>query len=143
MSLPPAGGSRGFEVEEDRASTIRQPSFDFSDHDVSDNGHEDHLGDYSTRMDELFEDGEDQDLPEEDEEDDDDGAFLYTGVDAADIPTGYKDQLRDVLGPELTDDDEIEADEVERSLVMDGNGEILHSDDDESVVSSYISKDIN
>lgn len=119
--------------EEDRASTIRQPSFDFSDQGGSDEEHEDHVGDYSTRMDEVFDEGEgDSDaLDQEDEEDEEEG-FLYTGVDAADVSTGYRDQLRDVLGPELTDD-ETEAHEVEKSLVVDDTNDVIEFEDEASV----------
>ncbi|KAF9465048.1 hypothetical protein BDZ94DRAFT_1117445, partial [Collybia nuda] len=93
--------------------------FDFSDNGGSDEDHEDHVGDYSTRMEELFDEGEgDSDSHNQDDEDDDEEGFLYTGVDAADVSTGYRDQLRDLLGPELTDD-ELEVHEVERSLVID------------------------
>ncbi|RDB25342.1 Vacuolar protein sorting-associated protein 8 [Hypsizygus marmoreus] len=129
MSSPPAGSLQLPElVDEDGASTIRQPSFDFSDHDASDND-EEHPGDYSTRMEELFDEEDESDAHVEDEEDEEEG-FLYTGVDAGDIPTGYRDQLRDVLGSDLTDDDEMEANEVEKSLVIDEHDEVLHFEDD-------------
>lgn len=64
----------------------------------------DHTGNYSTRMDELFEDegGHEENGDEEDEEE----GFLYTGVDSSDI-SGYQDRLRDVLEDE-TDDEDVE-----------------------------------
>jgi hypothetical protein len=142
MSLSTNGGSDRPHLhgkEEDKASTIRQPSFDFSDHDVSDTEHDEHPGDYTTRMEELFDNGEDDaDFREKDDvnEDDDDEGFFYTGIDAADVPTGYQEQLRDVLGSELSDDDELEAHEVERSLVIDDRAGI-HSNDDEPLVSAF------
>lgn len=141
MSLSPSGDSHVSKViDDDRASTIRQPSLDFSDHEVTDNDHDDleHPGDYSTRMEELFEDGENESSHGEDEDSDDEENFLYTGADALDMPAGYRDQLRDVLGPELTDDDEIEAHEVERSLVIEESDGILHGLDDEPLVSFAI-----
>ncbi|KAG5650521.1 hypothetical protein H0H81_011939 [Sphagnurus paluster] len=107
-------------------STVRQPSPEFSDH-ASDFNTEEHPGDYSTRMEELFADGE-EDVVELEDEDEDEEGFLYTGIDAADTPVGYKDQLRDVLGAELTDD-EMDAHEVERSLVLDDSELNLHFDD--------------
>ncbi|KAM6502245.1 Golgi CORVET complex core vacuolar protein 8 domain containing protein [Amanita muscaria] len=59
----------------------------------------DHPGDYSTRMEELFDDEDELGSNTDDE------AFVYTGVDA-DTPagSGYHDQLRDILGPEAGDD---------------------------------------
>ncbi|KAG6911131.1 hypothetical protein DXG01_003871 [Tephrocybe rancida] len=100
-------------VDEDSASTLRQPSPGLSDNA------EEHPGDYSTRMDELFDDGDDEAEPVADVDDDEDGeGFVYAGVDAPDIPTGYTDRLRDVLGSELTDDDS-DVLEVEMSSVHD------------------------
>lgn len=88
--------------EDDQASTIRQPSFHLSD--VEDLESDDHEGDYSTRMEELMDDGEDSDTHDAVEIDD---GFLYTGIDSADMSTGYKDTLRDVLGPDHDEDDEM------------------------------------
>lgn len=65
---------------------------------------EEHSGDYSTQMDELFSD-EYETHGGTDAEDNDDEGFVYTGVDAPAISTGYADQIRDVLGSELTDDE--------------------------------------
>lgn len=124
------------DIEEDKATTIRQPSPDFSDHDVSDIERDEHPGDYSTRMEELFEDGEDgADFREKDDvnEEDDEEGFLYTGIDA-DVPTGYRERLRDVLGSELSDDDELEAHEATRSLFNDDAARIPSND--EPLVSS-------
>jgi hypothetical protein len=68
------------------------------------------LGDYSTRMDEIFDDERDDNDSEVfggDEEEEDEG-FVYEGVDAP--PKGaYRDQLRDVLG---SDNEEDEDDEL-------------------------------
>ncbi|KAG6895376.1 hypothetical protein C0992_001583 [Termitomyces sp. T32_za158] len=65
---------------------------------------EEHSGNYSTQMDELFNDGYES-HGSNDAEDNEDEGFVYTGVDAHAVPTGYADQLRDVLGSELTDDE--------------------------------------
>jgi hypothetical protein len=125
MSSPITGGSVNLlqELQEDGAGTIRKPSFDFSDHGDSDTEHDEHPGDYSARMEELFEDGED-DAPgfreKGEDEDDDDEAFLYTGVDAGDLHAGYQERLRDVLGSEISDDDEWEeAPGVKRASTVD------------------------
>jgi hypothetical protein len=99
----------------------RKPSLGFSDHDGEDNEEDyHHGGDYSTRMEELFEDGDDD--PEAHDDDDEEEGFLYTGVDADESTGDYRSQLRDVLGPDLEEDEE---QEVERSL--------LHEVDDEKL----------
>jgi hypothetical protein len=56
--------------------------------------------DYSARMEELLSEPED-----EEDEDDPDSEFVYTGVDAEVSSANYRDQLRDVLGPEHEDTD--------------------------------------
>ena len=53
-------------------------------------------------MEELFDDGASDMSHDEDDE-----GFVYTGLDATNTNKGYKDILRDVLGSELTDDEEI------------------------------------
>jgi vacuolar protein sorting-associated protein 8 len=95
------------ELEEDGASTIRQPSLNIPDNDGED---ESHQGDYSSRLEELLGDGSDIQDDESDGED-----FLYTGVDTDVVSGGYREQLRDVLG-EHGDDDAYEN-EVENSLL--------------------------
>jgi hypothetical protein len=71
------------------------------DDDVSDS---DHPGDYTTRMEELF----------DDEDQTDDEVFVYNGVDVDTSITDYNHQLRDILGPENgvdeNDDTESRAD---------------------------------
>lgn len=61
-------------------------------------GEDEQDGDYSTRMEELFADdppeSKEEGLNLDDEEEEE--GFLYTGNDA-DLSTGYRDQLRDVL----------------------------------------------
>ncbi|KAG6869129.1 hypothetical protein C0993_001694 [Termitomyces sp. T159_Od127] len=86
----------------DAASTSRQPSPVLSDVNA-----EQHSGNYTTQMEELFNDESETHggTDAEDDEDDEDEGFVYTGVDAPAIPTGYADQLRDVLGSEHTDDE--------------------------------------
>ncbi|PFH51516.1 hypothetical protein AMATHDRAFT_2972 [Amanita thiersii Skay4041] len=61
-------------------------------------------GEYSSRMEELFADA-DRDL----EDQSDDEEFLYTGVDANNTSAGYNDQLRDILGPEMGDNEDKEV----------------------------------
>ncbi|OBZ70877.1 Vacuolar protein sorting-associated protein 8 [Grifola frondosa] len=88
---------------------------DFSDIE-GDEAHDDHPGDYSTRFDELMSDGEDIDGHGEGHtEDDEEEGFLYTGVDS-EPAGGYREQLRDVLGPDH-EDDEVDERHPERSLV--------------------------
>lgn len=82
---------------------------------------EDHGGDYSTRMEELFGgDEEDHGGESEDEEEE----FVYDGVDVDQVTgTNYREQLRDVLGPD--DSSEFEEQEIERSLLKDDPSETL------------------
>ncbi len=72
------------------------------DDDVSDS---DHPGDYAARMEELFDDDEDQT---------DDEVFVYNGVDADTSMTDYHHQLRDILGPEngVDENDDTESKEM-------------------------------
>lgn len=102
-----------------QASSASIPdSFTFSD----DGGAEDALeGDYSTRFEELMSDDEDENknvptrLSHNKEAADEDEGFFYTGRDSQ--PSGtYREQLRDVLGADV-EDDELEEQEVESSLV--------------------------
>ena len=82
-----------------------------SDHDfnLSDNEGDDSpepgLGDYSARFEELISDGEDGEGHGIDEDEDaDEEAFVYSGVDS-DPSGGYREQLRDVLGPDHEEDE--------------------------------------
>ncbi|TFK44739.1 hypothetical protein BDQ12DRAFT_33587 [Crucibulum laeve] len=125
-------------IEEDRTHELtssEDPALHFSDSDEEgsdDDEHEhEHSGDYSTRMDELFDDGEDVLEAENDEEDEDeDVGFLYTGVDAPEISVGYRDQLRDVLGTDLDEDEEREEIDANNSFLSDSEHK-LDLDDDE------------
>ncbi|KAI0373910.1 hypothetical protein BV20DRAFT_1049354 [Pilatotrama ljubarskyi] len=85
----------------------------FSDSEGGDSP-DDGAGDYSARFEELMSDGEDGDA-NDDNDDEDEGGFVYSGVDA-DPTGGYREQLREVLGPDH-EEDELEEQEVERSLV--------------------------
>lgn len=90
----------------------RMPSPDGSDEDTE---HEDLVsGDYSTRMEQIFdEEGQvhSQGQEMDDEEDEDEEGFVYQGVDSE--PRGaYRDQLHDILGSAHEDD---ELDEKELS----------------------------
>ena len=109
---------------------VREPSLGFSDTSGEEDEHEDqYQGDYSSRMEELFEDGEDD---EGQEDDDDDEGFLYTGIDADESLGDYRSQLREVLGPEHEEEEEeAEVLEVERSLLHDVDNEKVDPDDPE------------
>ncbi|KAG6857676.1 hypothetical protein H0H87_004092 [Tephrocybe sp. NHM501043] len=113
----PDGTHFRYVLDEDGANTLRQSSPGLSDN--GDANAEEHPGDYSTRMEELFDDREDGPEPfaDEDEDEDEDEGFVYTGVDAPPVTIGYIDQLREVLGSELTDD-ELNAHEVGQPLAQ-------------------------
>ncbi|THU95630.1 hypothetical protein K435DRAFT_723399 [Dendrothele bispora CBS 962.96] len=109
-------------------------SLGFSDNEDNDE-HEfdEHPGDYSTRMEELFEDEEDGPNAHIDGDDsEDEEGFIYTGADADVSITSYRDQLRDVLGPEHEEeaDSVVDAREVEKSLIVE-HEEGNESDSDE------------
>ncbi|KAH7888664.1 Golgi CORVET complex core vacuolar protein 8-domain-containing protein [Phlebopus sp. FC_14] len=104
---------------------MRALSPSLSSNDIDD----DHVGNYSSRMGELFDD-DDREADDVDENfvydgmdadstgtDDAEEGFVYDGVDAEQVTsTHYHEQLRDVLGPEDSSDI-FEEDEVERSLL--------------------------
>ncbi|KIK99408.1 hypothetical protein PAXRUDRAFT_525673 [Paxillus rubicundulus Ve08.2h10] len=97
---------------------------------------EENGGDYSTRMEELF----DGDV--EEEEDDEEEGFLYDGVDAERITgANYREQLRDVLGPDDTSDT-FEEDEVERSLfqedLSENRGDVSGNGPSRSTLTSFL-----
>ncbi|KAG5342691.1 hypothetical protein C0989_010659 [Termitomyces sp. Mn162] len=124
-----------YDTTADIASTSRQPSPVLSDH-ASGSNTEVHSGDYSTRMDELFNDEYKTYGDAGADDDDDDEGFVYTGVDAPDIPAGYTDQLREVLGSELTDD-EMDAPDLKLSSIHEedhepGNKSLPHDDEETS-----------
>lgn len=100
------------------ATASHDEAFHFSDNDGDDEAPDPGLGDYSARFDELMSDSEDHEGgdAEDDGDDDDEEAFVYSGVDA-DPTGGYREQLRDVLGPDHEEDELEEEQEVERSLV--------------------------
>jgi len=105
----------GHNLDDDHGHS-RKPSLGLSEYE----GEDDNVGDYSTRMEELFE--EDDGDEETGEDDDDEEGFLYTGVDANDSTGDYCSQLRDVLGPEAGEDQTEEL-EIERSLLHDAENE--------------------
>ena len=78
---------------------------DFSDNDEGEHEYQDHPGDYSTRMDELF-----TDQGEEDEEGSPSQSPRSGGVGVT--KATYREQLRDVLGSETTGEDD-EADDLD------------------------------
>jgi len=79
-----------------------------------------YAGDYSSHMEELFDEDAEGSFhgsdPDEDEE-----SFIYNGADVDDTPAGYQERLLDVLGSDHNEDDGSELDsdvlEVETSLV--------------------------
>jgi hypothetical protein len=99
-------------------SALASPAL--SDHDTDEAEHEDlGAGDYSARLHEIMngvdniEQGDvNGDAIEEEEEED----FVYDGVDAE--PRGdYREQLRDILGPDH-EDDELEEKDVEQTILL-------------------------
>jgi len=80
------------------------------DEDAEDN----HEGDYSTRMEELF--GDEGEVEANSSDDDE---FVYDGVDAERVSgANYQQQLRDVLGSDDASDN-LDEEEVEKSLFRD------------------------
>lgn len=119
------------DVEDDGASTIRQPTLHLSDDEPDEDEEDfDYQGDYSSRMEELLDDENEFDVTG----DDDDEGFVYTGIDVEEPSGGYRDQLRDVLGAEH-EDDETEEHEVESSLLHDIDSEKLAFGEDVGLVS--------
>lgn len=115
--------------------------FNFSDNE-GDDAPEGGLGDYSAQFEELMSDGEDEGGhggDDDDDEDDNGGeeGFVYSGVDA-DPTGGYREQLRDVLGPDHEEDELVEEQEVEHSLVheVEENEKFAATIEDEARVSS-------
>ncbi|GJE92724.1 WD40 and Vps8 domain-containing protein [Phanerochaete sordida] len=103
-----------------RLSAGRSASPVFSDMGMEEVPDDDHLGDYSTRLEELMSDDEpSDDRGQEDEDEEDEGeGFFYNGVDAE--PSGtYREQLRDVLGPDHEDDDASDPLEVRQDVLHD------------------------
>jgi len=72
---------------------------DFSDNDEGEHEYQDHHGDYSARMDELF-----TDQGEEDEEGSPSHSPRSEGVEAT--KATYRERLRDVLGSDATGEDD-------------------------------------
>lgn len=125
MASPSSSTDVGSQINGNRPDNkqghARKPSFDSSDHDGEvDEEDYHHGGDYSSRMEELF---DDEDNSEAHEDDEDEEGFLYTGVDANESSGDYRSQLRDILGPEHEEEDE--ELEVERSLLHDLDNEKL------------------
>jgi vacuolar protein sorting-associated protein 8 len=107
----------GTQKEQHSVSLDRSESPVFSDTEVD--GQDDgHLGDYSTRLEELMSDDEGHSGDQEDSDDDEGERFVYSGVDAEPAGT-YREQLRDVLGPDHDDDDAYDPLEVEQDVLHD------------------------
>jgi vacuolar protein sorting-associated protein 8 len=86
-----------------------------------------HAGDYSSHMEELFDEETEGSFHGSDSEEE---GFIYHGADAVDTPAGYQERLWDVLGSDHNES-EFDALEVEHSLVYD-----QHTGD-EPLVSEY------
>lgn len=126
MASPPsntivASPTNGHNVDDEKGHS-RKPSLGFSDQDGETNEDDDNTGDYSTRMEELFEEEDDGDAHQDEEEDEE--GFVYSGVDADESNGDYRSQLRDVLGLEheegYTEDLEVES-------------PLLHKEEDEKI----------
>jgi len=143
--------------EDDRASTIRQPSIQVthedddqegssgedSEEDEGNSDSEQHPGDYSTQIEEFMEDGESNGADED--EDEDEEGFVYDGVDADESPGNYRDRMRDVLEAEEEEEQDSEEEhqqkgtseyEVEKSLLHETTSE-QGEFDDEPLVSYF------
>ena len=106
-----------------------EEDFAFSDTDADD-APDVGLGDYSMRFEELMSDSEEDGHHGGDEEDEDEEeGFIYNGVDS-DPTSGYREQLRQVLGP---DHEEEEAEEPEES---ESEGEELEDEDGDEEAAS-------
>ena len=132
MASPPSNADavshmNGQNVDEEWSHSPNT-SCGLSDHDGEENEDDDNAGDYSTRMEELFEEDDDEDAHEDDE----DEGFIYTGMDADNSAGDYRSQLRDVLGPEL-EEEYTEELEVERSLLHEDNEKVAFSTDNPQV----------
>lgn len=129
----------GHQLEDDERGHVRKPSLGFSEAGAEGEEDEDeYQGDYSTRMEELFEDGEGGNAEEDDDEDEEEEeGFLYTGMDADESTGDYRSQLRDVLGPDHEEEEEEEMDEleVETSLLHEVDDEKIGLKHDDSLVS--------
>jgi hypothetical protein len=109
------------QVEEDRASTIRQRTVDKSDgeHDGGEEHDFEQGASYTARMEEYLSEEEDEDEGDSDEE------FVYTGVDAPLSTENYREQLREVLGPDQEDakdelhDEETSSENEKLAVVVD------------------------
>ena len=92
-----------------------------------------HAGDYSSHMEELFDEDAEGSFHGSDPYEDEEESFIYNGADAVNTSAGYQERLLDVLGSDHNEDDRSEFDvlEVENSLVYD-----QHTDH-EPLVSEY------
>ncbi|TFK54448.1 hypothetical protein OE88DRAFT_1695853 [Heliocybe sulcata] len=120
---------------------LKQQSLDSFDDEQESEQHEE-PGDYSysSRMEELMGDSE-EDAQADRSDDDEEAGFVYDGVDASDN-VGYRDRLRDILGAEhAPEDDEIEEKEVEKSLLHASGDAILNGVNGQGVPHVEVSSD--
>lgn len=112
------------------------------DSDGEETPQDDQGGDYTTRLEELLSDAEHNSGAQSEEGEEEEDGFFYTGVDADPAPT-YKEQLRDVLGPDHDEDDvEDSGVEVEHSLLREvaENEEFAAAMDDEARHPDHLSE---
>lgn len=108
---------------------LASPSETSSDHPHGQQDGPEIEGDYSARMEELFDSDQDESFEHSrhiELSDDEGNAGFGHGEDSSRTKETYKDQLKDVLGSDHeedvegeADDDELEEKEVEKSLVHD------------------------
>lgn len=126
-SLSGSDSSENFRypAEEDQGHE-RKPSLVFSEHDEDED--DIHEGDYSTRMEELFDDENEGEEGGDDEDEDEEG-FVYTGEDVDESTGDYRAQLRDVLGPDAEDEEEVESEEVEVETLLTHYRDVVENSD--------------
>ena len=107
--------SPGYEIGDHWNAMQTSKSFEYSDTEEED---QDHYGDYSTRMEELFSDRDDE------EGSSIDGATHSRSNSLNVSSASYGTQLRDVLGSEHSGDDMLEEEEE-----LEVEGSLLHPDD--------------
>lgn len=105
--------------------TIRQ-----AEHDEDEEGFT-YPGDYSSHMEELFDEDDQDESDQRDSGESSEGEedFVYSGVDS-NAPAPYRDQLREVLGQDLDEELGIEVLDTEDTL----NESIITENADQSVV---------
>ena len=89
--------------------------------------------DYSARLDEILSD--DEELENAAGEDEDEEDFFYTGKDASGTPTGYQEQMRDVLDGDH--DSDVHSDDHKSVLDQQDTGQARDGEEWAGQESSY------